>query len=776
MTTMRPRPGRADLLHRLGAALLATALAVMVGVSPAAVRPALAAGPLRIEADARYDLDPGAGRVHVAIDIQLTNLKPDTATSFFYYTSALFVVQPDAVNIAASDSSGPLSITTRERRFFKRVTINLRNFLYYQQSTRLTLTYDMVGGQPRSDSWVRVSRAFATFGVWAWGDPGRSTVEVRIPAGYATTIDGDRMRIDRSGPAEILTAEPDRPNRFYAILSAEDESAYTSTRVSLAGDIELVVRAWPEDDRWEETVSETLRTGMPGLVNLIGLDWPVDHDLEVRERFTPALEGYAGVFFTDEERIEMSEDLDPLTTLHEASHAWFNDALFADRWIYEGLAEEYSWRVLTDLGAFAGLHPVRPEDDDPGFVPLEHWTYPEAIRDQETDDRERYGYQASFWVVHAIVEAAGVDQMRTAFDWAQNDRTAYPGRPSPETVDAVDDWHRFLDLAQPIDQPDSADVEAAFKEIVRSGGNAPLIDQRHDARERYRALVAAGEGWLPPWFVRRPMGEWTFYDAGKAMDAATAVLQQREQVEEAAAALGLTPDDALRTAYETATEGFAGADGIAAEQLEALAAINAAKGTVEASMDPVSQIGLLGSASPSASYDAARTAFERGELDEAIASAGAVSAALAGAAVLGQERLVLGVVVVLGLVLLLAAFLVLRRRRRRRGLALATVATPVGAMAASAGTAAVPGSGPFAAADVPPSALGWPAVDLELRATTEQPAPAWWLPTRDAADPAPEEPSGTLATDPASPSPSPAASPPDLEGDASQGESPPSDR
>lgn len=768
---MRPRLVSARPSHRLGAAILATAIAVTVGVSPAAVRTALAAGPLRVEADATYVLDPADGRVHVAIDFALTNLKPNSASTIFYYSTYLTAIHPDAVGLTVTDASGALSFTTTERRFFARLEVDLRNFLYYNQSTRFTVRYDLEGGAPRSNSWVRVSRAFATFGVWAWGDVGRSTVEVRMPAGYETTVDGDHMRIDRDGPREILTAEPGQPDKFYAILSAENRAAYTSTRISLPGDIEVVLLAWPEDHRWEATAADTLRTGLPELVELIGLDWPVDHDLEVLERFTPALEGYAGVFFTLEERIELSEDLDPLTTMHEASHAWFNDSLFAERWIYEGLAEDYSWRVQSAVGGNAGFGPREPDEDDAGSIALDKWTFPEVIRDEQTDDRERYGYEASFWVIHAIVEAAGVEGMQTAFAAADDNRTAYVGAPAPEMVAAADDWRRFLDLAQPIDQPDSAEVEAAINELVLGAGQSALIDQRHDARERYRQLVAAGAGWLPPWLVRQPMGTWTFASAMTAMDDASAVLQRRDEIQAAAVALGLTPSDALKTAYETAPANLSVANTVAEGELEALTAIADAKAKLDNPADLVAQIGLLGAAAPAATYDAARGAFERGELDSAISSAAAVTTLLADAVAVGQQRLLIGAVVA-GVLLLLVAVVVLRRRRRPQSPpALAAVADwpAIDAPGPPASPAAEPPAEPL------PASLAWPRQDLQRGAAAAQPEPAWWLPTRESLGPAPPEPSATLATDPASPSPPLAANPPDLEGDASPGEQP-SDR
>src|SRR5687768_9479000 len=231
--------------RRLAGIVLATLLAAALGVSPAAVRPALAIFPLVTSADATYTLDPDAGRVHVAIKVRATNLKPDSGTTFFYYSDVTFPIQPEAQAIRASDASGALSITTDRHRLYTEAQVHLRRNLLYRQTTTFTIRYDLVGGG-----------------------------------------------------------------------------------------VEVVVRAWPEDDAWDETVSETLRVALPELLERIGLPWPIEHDLSVRERYTPALEGYAGLFFTEEQRIDISEDLDPFIIVHEASHTWFHQGLFADRWVY----------------------------------------------------------------------------------------------------------------------------------------------------------------------------------------------------------------------------------------------------------------------------------------------------------------------------------------------------------------------------------------------------------------------------------------------------------
>lgn len=678
MGEARVRVGRSRLVV-LAALLLGFGLAI----SPAGARPAAAADPLRVAADATYTLDAGAGRVHVAIQYEVTNLKPSSAQFVYFYTGYRFAIQPEAKSIRASDGSGPLSTHTKAHAHYIELTVDFRRNIYYRDTARFTVRYDLVGGKPRSDSSIRIGKAFATWGVWAWGDPGRGSVIVNLPQGFGSSTDGDPMSKTSTGGRETLRARPDTPERFFAILSAENPLAYTQDRLSLEGGVEIVVKAWPEDRKWEDTVSATLQTAMPELRKLIGLDWPVAHDLNVRERFTPTLEGYAGVFFTEGQRIDVSEDLDPVVIVHEASHAWFNDSLFVDRWIYEGLAQEYAWRVQQAVGGPDGGKPERPARDDPGYVPLLSWTFPEVIRDQKTDDRERFGYEASFWVVHLLVDAVGVDRMREAFRSAQESLTAYPGAGPAETVETRDGWRRFLDLTQPIDRPDPTDVSKALVELVLHQSDVDDLTARDETRDEYRLLLVAGErtnggpDWLPGWYIRKPMGEWRFDVAKGRIEEAHAVLALRSEVEKAATALGLKPSDALKTAYETADNGLDEATALGNDELAALTAIGDAKGKVEAEPDLVSKIGLLGS-TPEISYEAARAAFEGGDIAGAKASAADAAAIVAGAAAIGQQRLAIGIGAVIGLLVLVVLLLVARRRRRRRRALTLAAAAPAG--------------------------------------------------------------------------------------------------
>lgn len=721
--------------RRLAGLALPALLATAALLSPVGAAPALAAGDLRIGADATYTVDPDAGRAHVAVQFRVTNVKPASATVIFFYRDLAFGIQPEARAIRASDAAGSLSVTTRRREFFTEVEVHLRANLYFRQTAAFALRYDLVGGAPRSSSPVRIGRAFATFGVWAWGDPGLSTVEVSTPPGFGSQIDGSPMAIETATSGQRLHAKPDDPDTFYAIISAENRAAYGSRRLSLPGDVEIVVMAWPEDAAWDDTVTETLSAGVPKLLELIGLDWPVEHDLNVRERYTPALEGYAGVFFTDEQRIDVSEDLDPVVIMHEASHAWFNQDLFADRWVYEGLADEYAWQVQTAVGGEAGGPATRPDEDDPGHIALSSWKFPEVIRDQETDDRERYGYQAAFWVIHQIVREAGLERMQGAFASAEANRTAYPGAGTPETVPQADSWRRLLDLVEDITAPESAAIEDALRDYVLRRNDADDLDDRATARAAYRDLLERGGGWLPPWFVRGPMGTWQFDDAVERMTAAGGLLDLRDRVADAAADLGLAPDDALRTAYEGASEGLEGPGVIAEQQLAALAAVADAKAKVDAPPDLVASIGLIGE-TPRLPYEESRAAFERGDLDAAITAAGAAVAVVTGAAAVGQGRLAVAIAVaVAALVLLIVLVVLLRRRGPRRSPALAATTT----------------SSPAAFAPFEPAASVGPAAPLE---------------------PAAPEPSGTLGADPVETPSRSSTGEPEVEGGHASGESP----
>ena len=207
MGQVRARVGRRRLAGLVGAVLLGLGLAI----SPASAPIAAAADPLQVSADATYTLDPPAGRVHVLIQYRVKDLKPNSAQFVYFYTGYRFAIQREARSIKASDSGGALSIETQNRASYIDLAVDFRRNILYGETAKFSVRYDLVGGAPRSASFIRIGKAFATWGVWAWGDAGRGSVVVNLPQGFGSTTDGDQMSKTSSGGRETLRAAPEKP-------------------------------------------------------------------------------------------------------------------------------------------------------------------------------------------------------------------------------------------------------------------------------------------------------------------------------------------------------------------------------------------------------------------------------------------------------------------------------------------------------------------------------------------------------------------------------------
>jgi hypothetical protein len=660
-------------------AVLAVLLSVGLTLAPATARPAAAAtGRLIVTSAATYAVDPAASAVHVSVAATFTNEKPSDARFFYYWRDLTWTVHPEAANLQVRDATGALKITPVAREGFVEAQFRLRRNLLYRQSIGLTITWDLPSGAPRSDSSIRVGAAFVTFDLWAWGDPATSSVTARLPAGYEVETFGSTLEATTLPTGVTLTATAiSNTDEFWAAVSAIREASFASADLHLRGGIDLVVRGWPEDAEWRTKVVDTLRQGVPRLGALIGLPWPIDGPVEVTEVYTPLLEGYAGIFYTLEDRIDISEDLDPLVIVHEGSHAWFNDALFRDRWVDEGLADTYAAKVLVEMGE-AQQSPDAPVADDDGRIDLIAWGAPGRITD-ETAAVERYGYNTSWFVVSEIVEEVGIEKMRAVFRAADDNTIAYAGAGPDEPVRATDDWRRFLDLLEEVAGSEKA--EPLFREYVVDASGTRDLDARDGARAAYAKLLQTGNGWLPPIYVRGVMGTWSFSKANVRIDEAGQILDLRDDVDAAAEALDLEPGPAFESAYEGASDDFAIAEAAGRAELEALSTLADAHDAVSAQLDVVASIGLL-DVKPLDVYAEAAAEYEAGRLEASEAAAAEAVALVADAPRIGRERLAIGGAI--GLVVLVLAALLLRRRRRRRVVSLAWAAR------ARSGSPAVP--------------------------------------------------------------------------------------
>ena len=111
-------------------------------------------------------------------------------------------LQPEAVNVRATTGGHRLATSVDDRRGYRDVEVSLRSKLYFEQSARVRISYDLPGGKPRSKSEIRVGKAFASFYTWANGDTG--SVRIDLPDAFQPTITGaDTRRASRRWPDRL---------------------------------------------------------------------------------------------------------------------------------------------------------------------------------------------------------------------------------------------------------------------------------------------------------------------------------------------------------------------------------------------------------------------------------------------------------------------------------------------------------------------------------------------------------------------------------------------
>src|SRR5262245_9042027 len=422
------------------AALVGSALWLSVAIVPPAAKPsipalasldapaALAADDLGVTTKARYVVAPDAGVVRVTVDLSVVNQKPNRVSggviTRYFFNGVNLGIQTDATHLRATQDGVPVPLSSEKRKGYRLVTLHFRDNLYVDETAKLRLTFDLPAGDPRSASDVRVGPAFATFPAWAFGDKG--TIKVEIPKPFQVDVSGADMT-KQAGPngSQVFSGSTDDAIDWFAWFNARNDDGLTRERLDLPDGERIVVRGWPEDTRWRRRVTSLLTRSLPDLVERIGLPWPVDGPLNVLEVHTPLLEGYAGFYDPGSDDITISENLDDTTIVHEASHAWFNSGLFTERWINEGLAEEYSSRILQ-AETRGRIDPGGVRRSEKLAFPLGSWPPPAPIRDPQAGAREQYGYDASWTVIRRIVDGAGEAGMRRVFQAAAADTTAYP--------------------------------------------------------------------------------------------------------------------------------------------------------------------------------------------------------------------------------------------------------------------------------------------------------------------------------------------------------------
>ncbi len=654
--------GRMSLVVMLGLGLL-----LSVGAGEAR-----AEGDLEWDTVLTYRLDAEHGSIGLVSDITVTNRQPNsregnTIIQYYFDRIGIYIpVEAEEVTVTSDGRDLAYEISEpddeqAEAEGFELVEIRLARKLFYKRSTEVRVEYSIPGDAPRSDSVFRINPAYASFGVSAWGDPGRIEVRVIVDEAFDVSAFGSAYEVSSDGSDVIYTmTDIDDPSEWFMLFTARND-AKLETETLVLGGYDIVVRSWPGDSVWGDEVEATITTGVPVLQELVGLEWRPQEDLTVLESIEPNVLGYGGWYLDTTDLVEIGEYVDPHLVLHEIAHTWFNDDLFEERWITEGLADEFAAATVDQLGERSWYELDTPARNGPYSFALNEWPDPSEF-DRKEAKREDYGYQTSWWIMSELVDEIGMGGLSAVIAAADADSIAYRGEGTSETVDPSDDWQRFLDLLEEVGESENA--SDLFAEWVVAEND--LLASRTEARTEYAALVDSADGWSIPFMVRTHMSDWDFEAATAAMQSAHRVIQIRDNIHEHAAVIDAVPPASLEAAFESATEDLTAVQDIAEQQLATAQLVVDTQVRVEDERNPLEVIGLIGE-HPDEELDAAVEAFEADDLGAAEQASETVSQRMENADTVGISRVLktaIGLVLLIGLVV---GLVVWRRRRHTAG-------------------------------------------------------------------------------------------------------------
>ena len=652
---------------------LVAALAVGVLISPVgpiATPAARAATPdLTIVTTARYDVQPNRRRVHVSVDLTLTNHLKDTVTKRYFFDHAFLAVLPGSSGYAFTwAGAGQPSVRVASRtKSYTLLRLNLAQHINSGKSATYRLTFNLAdpGGAPSRD--LRVGDTLVSFPVWAFASdatPG-SSVSVIFPKGYQIQVEAGSIAAPETlpdGRVIFRSGVLAKPLDFFAYLVADRPGAYSTTTVSttvLDDPVQVTVRAWSDDAVWAKRVGSLVKRGLPVLGKRIGLPWPdFETTLTVEEALSRSTGGYAGIYDPSAGKVAIAYYADEFVILHEASHAWFNGALLADRWSNEAFASYYGAAAASDLKLKVRTD-VLTDALKKSRIPLNAW----GPVGTEKVEQEDYAYAAALELARQIVRRAGTEGIQAVWKDAAGKIGAYqPAGGGSETVDGPPDWRGLLDL---LEARTSATYEDLWRMWVARPEDLPLLDARAAARTKYDALLADVQDWRVPKPIRDAMRAWQFQDATALIQGAEDILALRGDVEKAAQNAGLVAPASLRLAFEN-DDGFDDATAEASSELQAVERYTEAVARRPTQLTPLMSLGMWGE-TPDADLVAARDAFARGDMSASSLASDEAAASWSNAESIGQGRAFsIGTLVLFGLMALGLFLATFRRRRRRR--------------------------------------------------------------------------------------------------------------
>jgi hypothetical protein len=630
----------------------------------AAPAPAAAVGGRSDVASTTYTLDPEAARLDVAIDFTV-EATSGAVTDYIDYTYVWLEESAVALQVVADQGAATLSIEERGYGF------NLYRVSFSRigpgQDRHLRITYRVPGGAPRSQSTTRLGLAFVSFCVVSNGIDG-GTARLVVPSAYDLQIDAHNGELEpstRDGLTTYQTPELDDPWSFWACIYGDNPSAYATTTVASSTGRSIELQAWPEDPGWNDQMEEQVRDALEPLEELVGRAIPGTGPIIVREVSSGELGPYAGTFDPEEGIARVSEDVQFGTVAHELSHAWFNDSLFEARWLSEGSAEWARSTVTSEPCNDPGPYPGS------GKPSIANWRFAGPRASTEELAVVGYEYAAACDLVVSVANRMKPGRMRDVLTALMDDELAY--RSGDEVLQGrggAADWRQWLDAVDELGLVPSGvtDLEYAQELVSKygaaSGSATGLLPARARARALYHDLVGSIGDWTVPEAVLRPMSEWSFTFATLAMDFEASAFAAANAVNAALPEVDAVNGPVKELVEEARTQAeLSDAVVAATDQQAAAEAIASARARLAEPVDPLGQIGLLGTdLRPSLAAGIAAVAAL--DSPKAMAAAALIDATLADASQLGAIRLGIAVAVLL-IVVFCVWFLLWRRSRRR---------------------------------------------------------------------------------------------------------------
>jgi len=383
-------------------ASVAMAVAVVAAVSSLSIASAHATGcEIVWDSDVSYSVVRSSESVLVDAVLTVADHQWDSSCGPVWVS---FAVVPSASEFTAG---GPVGVSV------ERLKPSSQDSSATASLTFDTLTPDDISGGVslsyvmRSDGdWVTMDSSSATFPAWAIDAAGGGTVTVGT--GFHDVV---VFSTDTGVEPSLGTASADLSDSVLDAYASVWFGDYERSEVGSG----IVYFAESESPDPRRSVIGGASESLLLLEEMFGRRSGIGRDIGIIEVSEGALAGYAGRYSEEFGTIEIPAGVGQGTLIHELAHAWFNDAVFADPWMSEGLADLASVKLeqtMIDTDGEPWMEISRPSF----LVPLAGWDAVDVVGDA-SESAVDYGYEAAAYVMDSVAREIGDAQF---FDHVAN--------------------------------------------------------------------------------------------------------------------------------------------------------------------------------------------------------------------------------------------------------------------------------------------------------------------------------------------------------------------